>query len=1645
MEKFILSNKSLANKIIATLIIFCMIFANFALVGSNIASAVAEELENQATITKGENISFDAYFEKEGREHQTELNIEEEQNLHLEISVKDKFSISNATIKIEDANFSIIKDKITENKYVNNVNTDTNEIELKNISSNTVASIVLPIQFKKSDVISTNYLNKEINITLNGKYENTNKREKELEGSVKIKPMWTANAEINLTQSIEKYFSLGANGTLVQQKVQTEVVKNILPRNTETIQTNVPIIANEKPENVTVLIDGDRVAEENVIYNKNEGTVIVSYKNIDNNEGNLNWGSDKKEYTIMYHYTSTAPLVETPVELRTSSQTSLYSKGDNINKEDVQALAITPIGNIATVETQLTGDIYKGYLYDNEAKEMDYIEKNAMVVSYTEGIEKLEMQTNNSIYTNEEGQGIIPTTNIRYKETKINKNEFLNMFGENGTFTIKRANGEVITTITKDTEADEQGIITVTYGEAETNIIVETTAPQTEGKMIVLNTKSISGEINQPRELVKQIRNIVVAPEIATNISKEGTMATIELKESTTQASIETNATSLTTTQENENVEIKATLKTNSPSQDLYANPVVTIEFPKDVQAVKVNSVNKLYGDEFATVNASQGVVDGKQVIRMELIGEQKEHKDAGTEGTVIDINANLTLNNRALNKKDSIVMTYANAKANQYKDAAPIGTEEAVVDIVSPRSLITTNSISELGVSTVGEQKGVNVTIPTGAEQKVLTVESEVINNNESEISDVKVMGTFGTKGKAQIGKEEYENNINTQLTTALNVEGIDSSKVRVYYTENEKATDDLENLSNRWEQTVTNTGAAKKYLVQVSDMDVAETMKISYGISVPENLQYKQQMYQGYSVKYNDNQASSAQEMEATTIALKTANGPQMVANLTAVVGGEVLENDSEVNRNEIIRYDVEVENTGDEDLTNVQAKVEIPEGTTLISREGLAINKEEATEKTIQIEEIKAKESKTVSFEVIVNNEAETGMQIKSKATVSFEEKSIDSNEVTVKVGKQSGDLQVAITYFVVSTQTYKEGDNVNCRMEIKNTTDHEIKNVKAKWNAPAELERISNRLTTDVEFAPKNDETITIESIGPGQSALVDVIFKVVENSQKDKVSVSGIVTAGSNTYRSTTLDVDLEYLKGFDLSINSDVQENGYVQSGDAITYSVRIKNNSNIEYPMLNVVDQLPSQVSLAEASITSQDGNTDEVKAVDNKINKVISLGPEEEKTLTAKVLINYQGETTENIPINNKVELMEKGNVVGQTKTIQHIIGKPQEEPLPSTDPSSEPSTNPSTEPTTNPSSEPGENPNPTSKGTISGYAWVDGDLNGAKDDYENTVENMTVKLLNIETNEFAKDENGNQIQSATDSTGLYTLQNIPQGEYVVIFEYDTRTYKLTEYQKPGVDASSNSKAISKTLRIDGEEKTYGITDMLAIQENSNVSNINIGLVTTGKFDFALEKYISKITVRTNDGDVKTYNYDKEVLAKVELDGKKMEGANLIIEYKIEAKNVGEVSGYVKTIDDYMPEDMVFNSELNQDWYQTGTVLRTNSLQNKAIAPGESGVVTLILTKTMTESNTGIMGNTAEITEAYNEEGTQDINSTPGNGDKNEDDYSAADTIVSVKTGSEMVYTVLILVIVSMIGVGVYFIRKETLDMSEDIFKGL
>ena len=75
------------------------------------------------------------------------------------------------------------------------------------------------------------------------------------------------------------------------------------------------------------------------------------------------------------------------------------------------------------------------------------------------------------------------------------------------------------------------------------------------------------------------------------------------------------------------------------------------------------------------------------------------------------------------------------------------------------------------------------------------------------------------------------------------------------------------------------------------------------------------------------------------------------------------------------------------------------------------------------------------------------------------------------------------------------------------------------------------------------------------------------------------------------------------------------------------------------------------------------------------------------------------------------------------------------------------------------------------------------------------------------------------------------------------------------------------------------------------------------------------------------------------------------------------------------------------------------------------------------------------GIVNNTAEIVECSNDLGIADNDSTPGNKVQNEDDMSSADVIIGTKTGEVYMYMVLALIVVGMLGTGIFLIKKKVI----------
>ena len=259
------------------------------------------------------------------------------------------------------------------------------------------------------------------------------------------------------------------------------------------------------------------------------------------------------------------------------------------------------------------------------------------------------------------------------------------------------------------------------------------------------------------------------------------------------------------------------------------------------------------------------------------------------------------------------------------------------------------------------------------------------------------------------------------------------------------------------------------------------------------------------------------------------------------------------------------------------------------------------------------------------------------------------------------------------------------------------------------------------------------------------------------------------------------------------------------------------------------------------------------------------------------------------------------------------------------------------------------------------------------------------------------------------------------LPNGKYVLIFMYDSNKYALTTYQSNGVPNSMNSDVVTRNITVNNQKTIVGATDEISL--TNNLKYIDIGLIEKEVFDMKLEKFVKEIIV-TNTNGTKKYTQDvSETLAKVEIPSKVLKGSNVVITYTFKVTNVGNVEGYVNDIVDYLPKSLNFSSSLNPDWYQTGEYIYNSSLTNELIKPGESKEITLTVTRTMTNSNTELVENRAEIEMSKNSLGLVDQTA----------DNAKAEVLLGISTGSVATYIAITLAITLAISGITYIVYKK------------
>lgn len=1694
--------RRLISKILASIILITLITANIALLGTkSYALNTNLEAQGTSTNNVNVNFDAYFKDEKGNKTHTLPTDINETSMLYLYVSVEEGY-LKETNLTLDNPNFTLISDgiKYDEIEKIDTSSNTITLNKIRNGETVELAIPVKAIRedeisidmFSKETGIEINGLLVKNN-SKTTKISKTIKVKKEWFGTAEVNLEQGVIKYVPYEQGEEK-------GIVLQTKIKANLNNSNLPIEKTKIQTTIPTINGISPKNIYVTADttestNGKKGEDitNLNWNKKEETINIEVTNTQNNSKIIWKKGCTDEYILTFIYGEEALNSIKQEEAKTTLETKAEITAYNletlkvIKESKITGTLKEKLNEIVMFNVETQKEIEKGYMYTGY--ETEYKEKITVDIANENLVDNLiiEEKENKYLANNQEY-----TANTKYLKTQINKDNFKKMLGEDGYIKIYNQNNEQIAEINKNTETDENNNYIINYNQETTKIKIETSKIETVGKLQIENIKKITQQ-NYEKEQIKTFKNL------QTNIIgkvnyKENTIITDEktnlstLVEPKIQAKTILSNNTLSTIVENENVELRTILKSSDITCKLYNNPKILIKLPEYVENVSFNEAIKiLFTDELEIATGTYN--EETKTIEVSLNGIQTKYNDVSiAEGATILLSLNIKLNELTPTMTDEIITTIIN-------DEDTI-QEKTEVNYIAPVGMVTVNTISgynqnsETATSVSGQESTGKIDTNTNSKTAIVTL--TIINNNTNDCKNIAILGrTPFEKNTSITTKEDLGSTFTTELISTINaVKGIDNSKITVYYSNNGDATKDLKDSNNGWTLNPENLGAVKSYLITINEyeMKTGETLSFEYKTQIPEGLRNDEKTYGTFVVYYDNiiaketitnnnnvgtiidnpqneinttvpnnnnntiqnntisnntiiennnigvmqnntvqnnntitdnnntiqnnkiNEVLIPSQAQATSVGVATESLPDIDIILTSNV-----EDGNYVQEGDIIKYTATVTNTGKTTLDDVKISIPIPQGTTYrYLQVGDAYSSDEYILDT-QIKEItktlniEAGKTITITFEVQVNEINSEIPNIEAQAKTIIGEYENTSSKITNLI--EEGYLSMNLVTYYNSRAMYKKGDTITYIGEVRNVNSTEKTNIVIKDVLPngVTFEDAGYYYTDDVNKHrvsynnENNTVTWKISSIEPNAS--IKVILKVkVDNNDISEITNNMYAICEQSSIKKYSNDLKVKIVKeGIAVEHYTDVNKE-YVDVGDLINYYIKVQNNGTGIATNLRVIDYLPERMKFEKLVYTIGNYTSDEItsyKTNEIDITRNLSSGETLLITITAKV-----SELEENakgtIELTNYAKVSADNIEEITTNSITHKIKVKEQEKDPE-----------------------------KRKAEISGIAWKDESRDGKRDDNEELLKNIEVSLITKQDAKLVK-------TVKTDKNGEYIFKDVENGEYLVVFKFDTTKYEITKYQVEGINEGKNSDAALQqtTTLSDGKAIVGAVTNTIKV-EDRNIYNIDIGLLESAKFDLSLTKTISKVTKQDDEG-IKTYDYTgkDKTLAKIEIPSKQVNKTTVIVEYTIKVKNEGNIPGYAKQIVDYLPGDLKFASELNKDWYKsTDGNLYNKSLADTIINPGETKEIKLLATKVTTENNLGTTNNSAEIYESYNDYGVQDLDSTSGNKATKEDDYGSADLVISLNTGTIIMYTGLIITIIATIGVGAYMIKRNVL----------
>ena len=660
-----------------------------------------------------------------------------------------------------------------------------------------------------------------------------------------------------------------------------------------------------------------------------------------------------------------------------------------------------------------------------------------------------------------------------------------------------------------------------------------------------------------------------------------------------------------------------------------------------------------------------------------------------------------------------------------------------------------------------------------------------------------------------------------------------------------------------------------------------------------------------------------------------------------------------------------------------------------------------------KEFTIETLKSGESQTFNYETKVNKvdkekELETKIEFQIKDKDATEYRNIST--YTIKNNAKNATFETRIRTYIDrgdNSETGSSKNNWGYNVIVKNISN-ETQNATVKINVPETLsiKNVEKVVDKGEEFSYKLENgvlTVNYEGIAANDYRAfgidAEAVNVITDENCRYQIEYSATVEDSNKDITSSNLSVSKGGIPAVKITQTSET--NGETLNGhDEIEYKFEIENIGYVReeeggYSEYVFVTNIPKELEVTSITYNSNEVSKDTVnsrtvytiKPIDKwytkedlklinsddykeetRANEKIILKNGEKSIITIKAKVKSLAGQNDDITIENIGAVGGKGIETKVSSIVSNTLHNNENQTIiVNPDDKKDDDNSSTTKPSDNNTEE------QIKYYTIAGTSWLDTNENGRRDDGEKIVSDINVYLYDVANKKFLTNNNNETLKTTTDANGKYSFTKIPKGSYYVIFEYNSKDYGITEYQKVGVLETENNDTLEKDVRMFGEIKKVAMTNIVNL--TSSQTNIDIGLLENKNFDFSINQTVQKVTVSNKKG-TKEYTYDNKKLAKVEIHSKQLAGSTIVVEYKIKVTNEGELAGRVYDVIDEIPSKLEFHSELNNGWYRTEQYKISNtSMVTKDIQPGESIELTVTLSKTLTEDSVGTITNISSI----------------------------------------------------------------------------